>query len=404
MRLFYYQTLTYLQSLRIASYRSYIHQGQGGDQFVGRTASGLPMNDCRFAALPPRFANDEPVLSDEEWVAYIPGWRKYPASFRKTIPYLLASVVYHSDWLRRTLDAAHPLLHSRFFRDNIPSRLKPKVLTGTFYCEKTRMTATGIPSHLVLAKEFQDAKNAIVAKMSALEKQVVRSNADLSRDVSALPETVTTNILSHCQVNGAVPITAVDLQRVHTGIMDAVREEIRNELRRATRGEVTATGGDAAAAAAAGDEDNGALTTRLYQWPCGALRRVPHTFVFPRCCTKSMWDAWWRGDANQDISPYRFLTAQDMPTKNDKVKLSRALKVMDKLVSAAVECNAVTGDRTKVSIARKRAVDQDEIFDRAFIHLVDGLPHTTKRRRVDEAAYGTVYNWLMDKNCEGDDA
>ena len=40
----------------------YIFAGAGGDQIVGRAASGLPVNDLRFAVLPPHFSDEDTIL------------------------------------------------------------------------------------------------------------------------------------------------------------------------------------------------------------------------------------------------------------------------------------------------------------------------------------------------------
>lgn len=43
----------------------YIFAGAGGDQIVGRAASGLPITDLRFAVLPPHFSTED---LDTTWI------------------------------------------------------------------------------------------------------------------------------------------------------------------------------------------------------------------------------------------------------------------------------------------------------------------------------------------------
>ena len=70
-------------------------------------------------------------------------------------------MVYHSSWLLENLPGVHPYFQRRFFRDNAPARLQPSVLTGEFYCEASKMEATGIPGHhIVLAKELMEVKES----------------------------------------------------------------------------------------------------------------------------------------------------------------------------------------------------------------------------------------------------
>jgi hypothetical protein len=51
----------------------YIFAGQGGDQFVGRTAVGLPLMDSEFSVLPPHFSNTQ-VMSQVMLDMIVPGY------------------------------------------------------------------------------------------------------------------------------------------------------------------------------------------------------------------------------------------------------------------------------------------------------------------------------------------
>lgn len=89
----------------------YIFAGAGGDQYVGRCAAGLPITDVLFGALPPHFrrSSTESILSGTEWKDIVPEFDKYPVNFQHVIPYLIASVVFHSEWLRTNLPVDHPI-------------------------------------------------------------------------------------------------------------------------------------------------------------------------------------------------------------------------------------------------------------------------------------------------------
>jgi hypothetical protein len=93
----------------------YILEGQGGDQLCGRAATGLTMTSTEFARLPPHFnASGGSILTVEEWEDIVPGFTNYfPSHFRPVIPFLLASLIFHKEWLVETLPAQHPLFNSR---------------------------------------------------------------------------------------------------------------------------------------------------------------------------------------------------------------------------------------------------------------------------------------------------
>ncbi len=109
----------------------YIFQEADGDQFVGRAAAGLNLNTTEFSCLPPHFDDTGGkfsldshshfidllgvVLSTTEWETIVPGYLTfYPTAFRVALPYLLASLSFHKDWLKKTLFPSHPLFQQQF--------------------------------------------------------------------------------------------------------------------------------------------------------------------------------------------------------------------------------------------------------------------------------------------------
>jgi hypothetical protein len=92
----------------------YLFSGDGGDQLTGRVVSGLPITEENFSILPPHFSTETiEQIQNECWNNIIPGYINYPSSIRTTFPYLIASVIYHEDWLRTNLPQNHPLFFSR---------------------------------------------------------------------------------------------------------------------------------------------------------------------------------------------------------------------------------------------------------------------------------------------------
>ena len=98
---------------------------------MGRAATGLDTNnDPDFAILPPHFdVTDGPVPG---YVAF------YPDCIRAAIPFLLASRVYHQEWLQDNLPPQHPLFNQRVWTGGILQRLKSKVLTGVYNNAKSK--------------------------------------------------------------------------------------------------------------------------------------------------------------------------------------------------------------------------------------------------------------------------
>jgi len=111
-----------------------ILEKNGQDQVLGRAAAGFDQNDFSFDTLPPHFDDsDDPASSLEEWECILPGYSTfYSVVFRVAIPFLLASIVFHQDWIKGNFPESHHLFYSRLFTSGIVQRLRSKVETGIF--------------------------------------------------------------------------------------------------------------------------------------------------------------------------------------------------------------------------------------------------------------------------------
>ena len=123
-----YEGMCFLKKLNI-SFKIVSILGKGGDQLCGRYASGLETHSTKFASLPP---HDIAALGNHDWESLISGYASFPDSFKTTLPFLLASLVYHADFLRDELDPQHPLFSSRLFTGGYLERLHEKVISGVY--------------------------------------------------------------------------------------------------------------------------------------------------------------------------------------------------------------------------------------------------------------------------------
>lgn len=142
----------------------YILEGEGRDQVCSRAATGLSLTDVTFANLPAHFLTDENGISSEEWEQILPGYSSfYPQSFREVIPYLLASLVYHRQYLRdlQVSHPRHPLFLQYVWTSGILDKVKDKVGVGCNRNPTRKMFATGVPPHLVLANRIGDLQRGI---------------------------------------------------------------------------------------------------------------------------------------------------------------------------------------------------------------------------------------------------
>ena len=122
-----------------------------GDQYVGRTATGLPLDKAEFATLPPYFR-----WSDGDERAFVSSYisEMFPGITTKlylVAEYAVASVVYHSEFLMKTLPKEHALLATCLFtQQGILQRMKKMVTV-----EGDGRRCTGIPANVTILRGME---------------------------------------------------------------------------------------------------------------------------------------------------------------------------------------------------------------------------------------------------------
>ena len=173
------------------------------------TVVGLPLTEVEFSVLPPHFINSE-VCSQQLMQTVVSGFAGYPDGFRSCIPYFLASVVYHFEFLKRHLDPRHPLFKSRFITHGMVDQLKGQVVTGLSVCQHTNMAATGIPPHLAITSAMEKMRTEIIELNHSLKRSYEEMREFQSQARDELPQKVVARLLENVEVNGALPLTRQD--------------------------------------------------------------------------------------------------------------------------------------------------------------------------------------------------
>ena len=147
----------------------YIYDGSVSNQLVERAATGLPTLSNNFSTLLLHFSRESlQALHDFGWENIVDGINLYPECFRRVIPYLLASIVFHESYWRNNLASNHPLWNQTLFThtvtvtgsnfNNIVVALKNRVLIGYGFCNETSMQASGVPNAILIAQEVEQLK------------------------------------------------------------------------------------------------------------------------------------------------------------------------------------------------------------------------------------------------------
>ena len=127
-----------------------------GDQYVGRTITGLPVLDPRFASSPPYFKNTPNRLNQIIEQNFI----NLPNNLNRVAEFCLASLVYHSEFLFSVLSPNHPVLNSAIFRnvlDMTALKTDVTVTIGTMQQDSNIISIIGIPPH-VSGPTFSDIR------------------------------------------------------------------------------------------------------------------------------------------------------------------------------------------------------------------------------------------------------
>ena len=113
------------------SYIKYPSPNQDG--IMGRVLAGLKFGTDAFELQGPHF--DPNFAATLQYDRLVPAFSKFPDNVKTLLPLMIANIVYHHDWLQRTLPSHHPIWASVPLFNSESStleRLKQKNDDGTF--------------------------------------------------------------------------------------------------------------------------------------------------------------------------------------------------------------------------------------------------------------------------------
>lgn len=271
---------------------TYIRYEAAGDMFVGRTVAGLPINSPDFAVLPPHFFQNDHELVKSSVALCFPG---APPEIQELLAMCLASLCYHTEYLRSKLSSSHKLWNTPLYSQDLVTRLQPLVVTGRVRDDNANMLATGLPPHiellLAMTKAADEIKQVIPAIDAAVPK-IIGGVSQVLEDKGIEAGTVTRDGLK---------------EMLHKVLDDAGVFAARDDIR--------------AIVPAAQHPQLPVVPHQVYMWG-GAFHPVPQDFALPDCNTLSAWQLYVCGDRSKGYPPFRFLQPPDMSTKNLRKRLS----------------------------------------------------------------------------------
>jgi hypothetical protein len=323
----------------------YMRYVTSGDQFVGRCLSLLSVLRTDFAISPPHFLSDEYSWIDDCRLIQFP-MVGLIAGFEKVTRMCLASILFHSDWLRTTLMPNHIVLMSSHLHRSAEVQSKKGLVVVSYPWNDDKHTFSGIPPHVSILQQLQSIKESQGRLIGEFVEEVSNVMSRFNIDGGQLTEEKMRKILNEFQQNFQQQFKP-----------NNVINDDDNNINRESEIDFIESG-------------------RMYSvhyWG-GGIHRLPQDWRFPRVGVFDMWRQWWIGDSERKIPPLRLLHARDflflkaVPLDNkekngrtghfkgnrrDSTKTWNDLQfLMDYIHQKVVERNAVEREVTPSSVDR----------------------------------------------------
>jgi len=363
----------------------YFSSAGGNDHLCGRVAAGLDFNSgSRFSVLPPHFANAD-VISREQWQHICPCYHEFPVGFRACLPYFLASLAYHYDWIVALdsngnylhLAKEHPFFQSRVFTSGLLPDLKSLVISNVISgrCDITGMTATGVPPHIKLHRKLDRAKKEIVK----LKKLIVKNQKEL---LTKMPKKVTKNIMANVRIEGVQQVSRNELADIFDTAFD----------RRFPQGITSVGPVQVPNAAVAEEQDN---LFRVWSWG-GMFHPVPENWDFPTGNVKSICDMFVFGIPALRIRPFRLISSKSL-ARSDQSNFSKADFVFKTLMGNVYHQGLLSDETALRDITFEL---WDKVFSEIFGQVINAIEvfHEKKIRKAGEISIITMYDKIRRYN------
>lgn len=261
----------------------YYFESDGADQLLGRFISGLCFTKAEFGTLPPHYNSNE-FEKNIVWENIVPYYNQYPIGFKTTIPYLIASVIYHLNYLNEILPVSHPFFKSVFYTNKLYDQFNGKIITGIGKCIHTGLQATGMPAHHLIAEEVRDLKNTIKNFADTLHDELKVT----------LPNNLKNMLMNHFEINGAAPLSKDDLYNCVRELENRMMSHMSTSLLSSS-----SSTSSSSSSSSVGNPD-----FDIYYWS-GRYHHVPQNFKIPDGNVKTLWNLYHFGDKSKRISPYK---------------------------------------------------------------------------------------------------
>ncbi len=325
--------------------KKYVRYESAADQFIGRILSMLDLNSPNFATLSPHFDRIDEIIMN----AVRQCFPRAPAQLQPVLTHVLASLVFHAEYLQRVLPSEHPVFNSVVFTQGFTRTLRGRV---ALVFQDDKVFASGIPPHA-----------AITRRLDAVEQRLVE-----------LPEKLTTAFHDELEKRAfdAGQLTRDSVEKMFGALLARVAGELR--------GIVAPQHAQAAAEGQGQEQPVAGVRTWMLD---GRVCRVPREFKFnSRLSTQSLFQLYCLGDQNTQIGPYRKLESVDFIDGKQKKRLSDMHALLRPVQAALKQQKRWKNNATLEEVNTMWDLGKSVIG-------VDGRTQQGRKRRLTQVAWTT---------------
>ncbi|KAG5185906.1 hypothetical protein JKP88DRAFT_310845 [Tribonema minus] len=350
------------------------------ERYAGRCCAGLPLMSPDFMILHPFFsryhddgsarAGVDAMVSDGVARAF---GGDVPLRLMPVAQYALASVLYHWDFLARTLPPRHRLFANALLLD-APRRQELQQLTmcvlgNSAHAQREQRVVTGLSAEVMIMGAMRDAARAR-SEAAALAAAVQRLNSGLEDRVHAAVRTLAEE--------GLITSTQMTVQTVSSAITQCLKDSGLHALVSHLKSCASVAGSERAAAAVSSDAPAGPVNQATADESPATCVRVPPDWKLPAFKAADAWRAWAVGV--DKYGPYRSLQGIPQSEKRSWKRYKGFMAIVEKCITsaqgAAVDWSTMTDSKAQELYAAARGEIE-----------VDGASH---KRRHDQLKWNTV--------------
>lgn len=309
-----------------------------GDQFCGRTVCGLPPQQVDFGFLPPFFSGERTTDIQQ---AIKDSFGSFPDGMTQVLEFSLAAICFHYEFICAIVPEGSVVRTSPLFSHNRILMLRPLV-----ECRLPRngdvITVTGVPPNIAILSHISSVRAGLDSVTSAVVEGVKQVLEE--RDIS-------------------------------TGTVS--RQFIQSMFQQF---------GQSMQATASGTEGATPCSDKyLIHFYEGKFHRLPQSYRLPKCSFRHVFVHWMLG--SDGVPPLRALHNRDLPTVEDRKRLSDLRSLMSKLESSIRSSDSWIENP-------KTSADVNQMFDHGMLRI----SHETaqgRHRRLHQLCWTTVVRHLL---------